>query len=147
MDDDYEVIYLDDGERNSVLDAVRTQGRHTHSGGGRSPTSVSMGTRRPTVLRPYSSSGRVIYDRRPSQVVVHQSAARRSLGGLAVGDIIEMATQILAAIQPLPAPPTGQGHAVTDVENLVIYQNALATHAKRDEQLRTLGGLLAKLLK
>jgi hypothetical protein len=35
----------------------------------------------------------------------------------------------------------------TDVENLVIYQTALATHAKRDEQLRTLGSLLAKVLK
>ena len=35
----------------------------------------------------------------------------------------------------------------TDVENLVIYQTALATHAKRDEQLRTLGGLLGRLLR
>ena len=146
MDDDYEVVYLDDDERNAVVSATRTQSRHTHSGGGRPVPSILGGSRRPQVVRPYATSGRY-YDGRPRQVVVHQSAARRSLGGLAVGDIIEMATQILAAIQPLPAPPTGQGHAVTDVENLVIYQNALATHAKRDEQLRTLGGLLGKILK
>ena len=52
-----------------------------------------------------------------------------------------------AAIQPLPGAPPAQGHVETDVENLVIYQTALATHAKRDEQLRTLGSLLGKLLK
>ena len=43
--------------------------------------------------------------------------------------------------------PNAQGDVETDVENLVIYQTALATHAKRDEQLRTLGSLLGKILK
>jgi hypothetical protein len=47
----------------------------------------------------------------------------------------------------LPAAPTGQGDASTDLENLVTYQGALATHAKRDEQLRTLGNLLVRILK
>ncbi len=32
-----------------------------------------------------------------------------------------------------------------DVPNLITYQSALATHAKRDEQLRTIGALVAKL--
>ena len=39
--------------------------------------------------------------------------------------------------------PAGQA---PDVENLVLYQSALALHAKRDEQLRTLGSLVGKLL-
>ena len=40
MDDDYEVSYLDDDERNAIVNAVRTQSRHTHSGGGR-PSGMS----------------------------------------------------------------------------------------------------------
>ena len=32
------------------------------------------------------------------------------------------------------------------MSNLIAYQGALATHAKRDEQLRTVGSLLAKLI-
>ena len=145
MDDDYEVMYLDDDERNAVVSATRTQSRHTHSGGGRPVPSILGGSRRPQVVRRYPSSGRY-YDGRPRQIVVQQ-APRRGFGGLNTGELIEMAAFILAAIQPLPPAPTGQGHTETDVENLVIYQTALATHAKRDEQLRTLGGLLARLLK
>jgi hypothetical protein len=34
----------------------------------------------------------------------------------------------------------------TDVGNLILYQSALASHAKRDEQVRTLGGLVARLV-
>ena len=147
MDDDYEVMYLDDDERNAVVSATRTQSRHTHSGGGRPVPSMLGGSRRPQVVRRYPSSGRYGYDGRPRQIVVQQGAPRRGFGGLNTGELIEMAAFILAAIQPLPGAPTGQGHTETDVENLVIYQTALATHAKRDEQLRTLGGLLARLLK
>jgi hypothetical protein len=145
MDDDYEVMYLDDDERNAVVSATRTQSRHTHSGGGRPVPSILGGSRRPQVVRRYPTSGRY-YDGCPRQIVV-QGAPRRGFGGLNTGELIEMAAFILAAIQPLPPAPTGQGHTETDVENLVIYQTALATHAKRDEQLRTLGGLLARLLK
>ena len=35
----------------------------------------------------------------------------------------------------------------TDVQNLITYQNALAIHAKRDEQLRTIGTLVGQLVK
>ena len=142
MDDDYEVTYLDDDERNAIVNAVRR-----HTGGARPVTSGTSAPRRPAIVRPYASGGRYAYDRRPNQVVVHQMAPRRGFAGLNTGELIEMAAFILAAIQPLPPPPTAQGHTETDVENLVIYQSALATHAKRDEQLRTLGGLLARLLK
>jgi hypothetical protein len=141
MDDDYEVMYVDDDERNSIVNAVR---RHT---GGARPVASGTTARRPTIVRPYASGSRYAYDRRPNQVVVHQMGPRRGFAGLNTGELIEMAAFILAAIQPLPPPPTAQGHTETDVENLVIYQSALATHAKRDEQLRTLGGLLARLLK
>ncbi len=140
--DEYEVIYLDDDERNAVKDHRRaTTRRH----GGRRV--VVPASNRPTVVR-YGGSREATVDRPTAQVVVQQPQAMRSgLAGFTTGELIELAAQLLAAIQPLPGAPTAQGHVETDVENLVVYQTALATHAKRDEQLRTLGGLLGRLLK
>ena len=36
------------------------------------------------------------------------------------------------------------GKLEADMENLMLYQKALAEHAKRDEQLRTVGSLASK---
>lgn len=74
------------------------------------------------------------------------SAAATLLGKLSTGDVIAMVAQIFAALQPLPASPVATKDAGTDVGNLILYQGALAQHAKRDEQVRTLGGLIAKLV-
>lgn len=143
--DEYEVIYLDDDERNAFVKDHRRPSSGRRPGGGRV---VFPPSRRPTIIRHHGGSGgSAIVDRRPAQVVVHQPAPRSVLGGLSTGEIVEMAAQILAAIQPLPGAPSAQGHVETDVENLVTYQTALATHAKRDEQLRTLGNLIGRLLK
>ena len=46
----------------------------------------------------------------------------------------------------VPAAPVALGKADDDVSNLITYQSALAVHAKRDEQLRTIGALVAKFL-
>jgi hypothetical protein len=144
--DEYDVIYLDDDERNAratVLDRRKAGGRMVV--GGRRPGGSSVvvpPSRRPTVI--HSGGGRP----RAQPVVIQEEPAQRKLiGDLTTGEVVELAAQILAAIQPLPAAPTGAGDVETDVENLVIYQTALATHAKRDEQLRTLGSLLGKILK
>lgn len=67
--------------------------------------------------------------------------------GMTTGELIDTGIQLLAAITSLPAAPTAQGEVSTDVENLMTYQGALAQHAKRDEQLRTLGNLLVRVLK
>ena len=67
--------------------------------------------------------------------------------GMTTGELIDAGIQILAAIQSLPAAPTAQGEVSTDVENLLTYETALWQHAKRDEQLRTLGNLLVRILK
>jgi hypothetical protein len=104
-------------------------------------------SRRPTIVRPRPVSGGAVYDRQPAQVVVHQQPSRMGIAGLTTGELIELAAQLLAALQPLPGAPSALGHVETDVENLVIYQTALASHAKRDEQLRTLGNLIGKLLR
>jgi hypothetical protein len=146
--DDYDVIYLDDDERNAratVNDRRKGGGRVVV--GGRRPGGSSVvvpPSRRPTVI--HSGGGRTS-DRRAMVVQDEPQQQRKLIGDLTVGEVVELAAQILAAIQPLPGAPTAQGEVETDVENLVIYQTALATHAKRDEQLRTLGGLLGKILK
>ncbi len=146
--DEYDVIYLDDDERNArttVLDRRKAGGRMVV--GGRRPGGSSVvvpPSRRPTVIHSGGRGG----DRRA--VVIQEEPAqqqRKLIGDLTTGEVVELAAQILAAIQPLPGAPTGAGDVETDVENLVIYQTALATHAKRDEQLRTLGSLLGKILK
>jgi len=146
--DDYDVIYLDDDERNAraTVNDRRKGGGRVVVGGNRRPGGSSVivpPSRRPTVIH---SGGRTS-DRRAMVVQDEPQEQRKLIGNLTVGEVVELAAQILAAIQPLPGAPVAQGAMETDVENLVIYQTALATHAKRDEQLRTLGGLLGKLLK
>ena len=54
--------------------------------------------------------------------------------------------QIFAALMPLPGAPVATDSAATDVGNLILYQSALASYAKRDEQVRTLGNLVTKLI-
>ena len=135
---DYDVMYVDDG---------RNADHRTQGGGqpwGRPPSTgqrtvvVPAGTR-PTVITSRPAYGPPAYGYQPAPF-----AARF---GMSTGELIDTAIQILAAIQPLPVAPTAAGEAGIDVENLVTYQGALATHAKRDEQLRTLGTLLVRILK
>ena len=141
----YDVMYVDDG-RNADH---RTQGGQPW---GRPPTTgrtvvVPAGTR-PTVITSRPAYGPPAYGA-PAYGNPYwgQPAPFAARFGMSTGELIDTAIQILAAIQPLPAAPTAQGDASTDLENLVTYQGALATHAKRDEQLRTLGTLLVRILK
>jgi hypothetical protein len=67
-------------------------------------------------------------------------------GRLTTGDVIELLAQAFAALQSLPSAPVATKDAGTDVGNLILFQGALAQHAKRDEQLRTIGHLVAKLV-
>lgn len=71
---------------------------------------------------------------------------QRRIADLPTGQVLELAAQAFAALQSLPAAPAPVGATETDVANLITYQSALAQHAKRDEQLRTVGALLSKLL-
>ena len=135
--DDYEVYVIDDE------DDERTARNHRVVSGGwkRGPGIIRHGGTRTVRPSGWSRGRTVVVDRGPAQ-----SVSRTIIGGLTAGELIEAAAQALAAIQPLPAPPVAAGHAETDVANLVLYQSALATHAKRDEQLRTLGSLVRKLI-
>ncbi len=147
-----EIIIIDDDELEDELDyrnAIRT-GRRDKRRFGRPPSRGGGRGRR-------SSGGRRVVIRRPTNrrpPVQHQPAARpenagpvirEDTGGLSTGVLVDAGAQVLAAIQPLPTPPVATGKAEADLANLILYQQAIAEHAKRDEQLRTIGSLASKL--
>jgi hypothetical protein len=111
---------------------------------GRGPTRTFVPSR-----TPYGGSGY----RMPAPQVVYANpgigvgvGAGSLFGGMTTGQVIDMVAQIFAALMPLPAAPTATADAATDVGNLILYQGSLAQYAKRDEQVRTLGNLVTKLV-
>ncbi|KAB2883392.1 MAG: hypothetical protein F9K40_23015 [Kofleriaceae bacterium] len=148
---EYNVITFDDDERNArptMIDNRRPS--LTSVGVGRRPVQglVVPPSTRPTVIQTSGAGmGRPYYPAPQPTVVYHQPAQASALLGLSTAELIELGALALAVLQPLPAAPTGQGDVETDVENLVIYQTALANHAKRDEQLRALGTVIARLVR
>ena len=154
---DYDVIYVGD-ERNAVIKDHRAPRRPGTSSGGWRPgvpprTVVVPPGARPTVITGGSSAtGWYRPDYMPNYYMASPYAAApepsfASRFGMTTGELIDMGIQLLAALQPLPGAPTAQGEVGVDIDNLMTYQGALWQHAKRDEQLRTLGGLLARVLK
>jgi len=86
------------------------------------------------------------YTTYPGQPYPGQNPLAGLFGSMPVGQILEMVAVAFAALAPLPSAPTATRETSTDVGNLILYQGALAQHAKRDEQIRTLGNLVAKLV-
>lgn len=137
MDEYGDVIVLDEDDFDD--EDFRNQ-RRDHRTTVRVPSSRPGGRRRPTAI--VRTRGRTRVVRRPANA---GPVVRRDTGGLSYGVLVEAGAQALAAIQPLPAPPVATGKVEIDVGNLMLYQQALAEHAKRDEQLRTVGSLASKL--
>ena len=109
----------------------------------RDPNHPSGRTVHPRTFVPasrYPSQPQVIYAQGPG------FGASNLLGRMTTGDVINMAAQIFAALMPLPAAPVSTTDTATDVGNLMLYQGAIASYAKRDEQIRTLGSLITKLV-
>ena len=75
-----------------------------------------------------------------------QTIASNIFGKVTAGQLVDLVAQIFAALMPLPAAPVATDVTATDVGNLILYQTALASYAKRDEQVRTLGNLVTKLI-
>lgn len=161
---DYDVVYLD--ERNAPFGFDRRRpgvgGRRPRPGGSGSSVVVPA-SRRPTVVHagggaypqeqyapmgPYSVPmggypAPMGYYQDPRVAAPAPIARFWNLSGPA---LIELGAKALAAFLPLPVAPTGQDDTGLDLENLVVYQSALAEHAKRDERLRTLGELIGRIL-
>jgi hypothetical protein len=137
MDEIADIYYVD--TRNAT---------HDHrTGGGSRPAWNSAPPSRTVYVPPTRTSGPFV----PMQPqVVYAQPAQPALatffGKLTTGQVIEMVAGLFAMLQPLPAAPVATRDAVTDLNNLILYQGAIAQHAKRDEQVRTLGGLVGKVL-
>lgn len=167
--DEYADIYYVEDARNAVRDH-RAQG---NPGGGRifgtrpgRVVSAQPAPYRPPYASPAPAYQEPMYQQpmyqQPAyqqpmlaQPVYHQAmpswygqAVGSVLGRMTLGQVAELAAQAVAALMSLPQPPSPEveGDPNTNIANLVIYQNELAKHAKRDEQLRTLGSLVARLV-
>ena len=113
------------------------------SGPGRTGTGV-----RTVVAQPVRAYGppaygqpQIIYGTAPQGAM-----ASNLFGRMTGGQLVDLVAQIFAALMPLPAAPVATADSATDVGNLILYQSSLASYAKRDEQVRTLGNLVTKLL-
>lgn len=144
MDEYAQIYWLD--ERNAGPRDHRTQGNVTTSGGWRPSGGVVRAPGVPVAVpaRAPTSGWQPMTVAQPITVMPQPATY---FGGLSLGALLEMAAQVLAAVQPLPAAPVATAETQKDVGNLVLYQTAIAQHAKRDEQLRTLGSLISKLVK
>jgi hypothetical protein len=93
--------------------------------------------------RPYNypQQPQIIYAQPPQSML-----AQNLFGKVTAGQLVDLVAQIFAALMPLPSAPVATDSAATDVGNLILYQSALASYAKRDEQVRTLGNLVTKLI-
>ena len=156
--DEYADIYYVDENRNAVITTDHRTGSSNNQG--RSPwpfvrPAVQVGssgqpTRTVYVASPHRPAvpvqPQVMFAPPPPWYPQNQSAAATLFGKLTTGMVVEMVAQIFAALQSLPAAPIVTKDASTDAANMILFQNALAQHAKRDEQVRTLGSLVAKLV-
>lgn len=148
MDEYADIYFVDDG-RNAVV----THDHRGPSGGspGRTTGPVRIATAQPArtvVIGSGQGQTRPVYVAPQAPMIYSQpqSTAARVLGQLTTGQIVDLVAQAFAALQSLPAAPAATKDAATDIGNLILFQNALALHAKRDEQVRTLGALIARLV-
>jgi hypothetical protein len=141
---DYADIYYVDG-RNAVVDHRTGQPQRvmvpSGSLGGRAIIAQSPYGQGPMAYGPQGPYGQ--WNPAWGHPGYHHSSL---LGRISAGQLIDMVAQIFVALMPLPAGPSVTGDAGTDVGNLILYQGSLASYAKRDEQVRTLGNLVSKLV-
>ncbi|MBV8758628.1 MAG: hypothetical protein JO257_15180 [Deltaproteobacteria bacterium] len=139
--EDPDIYFVD--TRNAITD--------NRTGGG---GPVIQGGWRPAPARPvqtiYGAPARVYAPAQPQILYAPppppQTAAATLLGKVTAGQLVDLVAQMFAALMPLPAAPVATDSVSTDVGNLILYQAALAQYAKRDEQVRTLGNLVTKLV-
>ncbi len=136
MDEYGEIQFV---ERNAVVVEGRPTGNQSGRPTGRTFVAHPSQGRYP---QPYGQQGHVIYASAPGTGV----GSTPLFGRMTTGQLIDMVAQIFAALMPLPAQPVATADVGTDVGNLMLYQGSLAQYAKRDEQIRTLGNLVTKMV-
>jgi len=148
--EEYADIYYVDARNNVGVTDHRRPGAGFPARPGTTPTRAVVVP--PPSARPvYGGQAPIVYQQ-PAMPVAYPTVAYppSPFAGLfarvTTGQLIEMIVQGFAAIQSLPAAPTATTDTRDNIENLVLYQTALAQHAKRDEQLRTIGNIVSKLV-
>jgi hypothetical protein len=132
MDEEADVYYVD--TRNAGPTVISRSGSNNNTG--RQP--IVIGGNTPGVY-----GQRVPY----GQPYPPRGAALGSLfGGMTSAQVIELIGQGFAALQSLPAAPAAVGDPAKDLPNMILYQTALADHAKSDERIRTVANIVARLL-
>jgi hypothetical protein len=122
----------------------RTGGVQTRGPG--TPIQVGGGTGTRTFYAQPRPQQQYFYAQPGFGVGMGVGAGAGMFGRMSTGQVIDMVAQIFAALMPLPAAPSVTSDANTDSGNTILYQSALAQYAKRDEQVRTLGNLIVKLV-
>jgi hypothetical protein len=142
MEEYADIYYVD--ARNATTDHRRPAGSSPRPG-----FPVAQPTRAvvvPPGARPVVYPAQPITAWQPPVAYASPSPLSNLFQRLGTGDVIEMIAQVFAVLQPLPAAPTATEKMQDNLENLILYQGALAQHAKRDEQLRTIGHIVGKLV-
>ena len=137
--EEYGDIYYVDAARNAGND--HRTGTPMSAMVGRVPNPV--GATRTVYVQPASQP---VYAQ-PLAYVPPQSPLGSLFGNLPAGQIIAMVAEALAAFRALPAAPVSTKDIATDIANGVVYDTALAQHAKTDEQIRTIGHLIGRLVR
>ncbi|HEX4454216.1 MAG TPA: hypothetical protein VH143_25310 [Kofleriaceae bacterium] len=145
--DEADIYYVDTRNAEPIVVSRTSGGVPVPVSGAIRPTMI--GGRPTRVVYPHGVPGnRYSSSSYPSPYMVGSGATLGGslFGGMTGGQLVDLVAQIFAAVMPLPAGPTATSDPATDVPNLITYQGALAQYAKRDEQIRTLGNLVTKLL-
>ena len=87
----------------------------------------------------------------PQPVVVQAPAPPpperpRLLKDMSTGKLVSLAALVLATVAPLPDAPAAVAETATNFQNMLLYQKALAEHAKRVQQITTVGAIAAAVL-
>jgi len=137
--DDQDVYFVDD-ERNAIVARPSAWGRPPAMMRPRPaprPWPVPVQAARPYYYPPAPQRPPVVIVQRPPSL----------FAGIDLGEVVERGVNLVAAWQSLPSAPTVSGDPSKDVGNMILYQEALADHAKTDERVRAFGGLAAQVVK
>lgn len=138
MEEEVIIIDADGGQRNAVI--VRGGGRPpivtNNNAGGRGPFGW-----RPPAYYPQAYPAPVPQVYQPASAPASASTVKTGAKTW-IPDIVD----ILAAVSPLPAPPTATGDMAKDFANAMQYAGGLAASLKRADLLHTAARILEKRL-
>jgi hypothetical protein len=140
MEEDIVIIDSDGSQRNAVIVRRPPVMNHQHGADRRWP---APWTRPPFYPQPSHAPVPVVYQTpAPAPAPVATTTAAKTGAKSWIPDVVD----ILAALSPLPAPPTATGDLSKDFANAMQYAGGLAGSLKRSDLLHTAARILEKRL-